>query len=360
MKAWRETAAVILLLALCGIVGCGRKPERILRADSKDLKHTIITAHLEEKIVPGKNLIYCSTFQLAWNELRDNIIKEDIRLEGNPPLAGFLNKKLATKDDISEGSYVAMAGFASDGILEKVNNALRSKFGGEAPTVTGSFAPEDILAYAFLLKDLRFETPFESLKTPLRFHSASGTAKVKAFGIESFNRGNARHTNLQGQVLVLHHKGQGDEIVIRLVSKSPQGEIVLAKIKPAETLLGTIQSVQEIVRDRQPQRLNDEDTLRVPKLDFDIKHSYSALLNRFHLNPGFTTYYIRMAEQDIRFRLNEKGAMLKSQARIEVESEERPKVLVFDGPFVLYLKEKHAKYPYLAIWVDNPEILVKY
>jgi len=73
MRNWSRIAAVTLFLALCGAVGCGRKPDKILRADSKDLKHTIITAHLEEKIVPGKNVIYCSTFQLAWNESREEI-----------------------------------------------------------------------------------------------------------------------------------------------------------------------------------------------------------------------------------------------------------------------------------------------
>ena len=50
------------------------------QTDSTRLRSTIITPHLEQKLFPGKNIIYCATFQLAWNELRDDIIGGDIRL----------------------------------------------------------------------------------------------------------------------------------------------------------------------------------------------------------------------------------------------------------------------------------------
>jgi hypothetical protein len=34
--------------------------------DSSSLPDTIVTPHMEQPIVPGKNILYCSTFQLAW------------------------------------------------------------------------------------------------------------------------------------------------------------------------------------------------------------------------------------------------------------------------------------------------------
>lgn len=66
--------------------------------------------------------------------------------------------------------------------------------------------------------------------------------------------------------------------------------------------------------------------------------------------------HIHIARQDIRFRLSEKGAILMSGAEI---TEEGGGEAVFDEPFLLYLKEKQAKYPYLAMWVAHPEILLK-
>ncbi|NQT85065.1 hypothetical protein HQ563_18765 [bacterium] len=361
MKNRGFLGCLALLVAVVAISGCfGRKKEeKPFRADSKDLKHTIITAHLEQKIVPGKNLIYCSTFQLAWNELRDNIVKEDVRLTDEPPMVKILNKKLTTKADISEDCYVAMAGFGKDNILAKINQALRSKFDENAPTVTAQLPPESIFAYTFLFKDLKFPTPFESLKKPVSFRSPSGIVPVKAFGIREFAPRKPRHAKLGRQVRILAYDYSTDECVITLISSSPGDQIILARINPRQTLMETIRSVLRMVEGRDSQSLDYNDALQMPKLDFDIFHSYSELLGKDLLNEGFTTYYIAKARQDIRFRLNEKGAMLKSQAEIQVESASMNN-LVFDSPFLLYLKEKQSKYPYLAVWVDNPEILLKY
>ncbi|HEX9062024.1 MAG TPA: hypothetical protein VF941_17750, partial [Clostridia bacterium] len=41
---------------------------------SDKLKETVVTPVLEEKIA-DKNILYCSTFQMAWNELKNGIVK---------------------------------------------------------------------------------------------------------------------------------------------------------------------------------------------------------------------------------------------------------------------------------------------
>lgn len=50
-----------------------------------DLKKTHITPHMEVPIQSGQNLVYCSTFQIAWNKLKDDIIQEDIKARGPIP-----------------------------------------------------------------------------------------------------------------------------------------------------------------------------------------------------------------------------------------------------------------------------------
>ncbi len=35
----------------------------------------------------------------------------------------------------------------------------------------------------------------------------------------------------------------------------------------------------------------------------------------------------------------------------------RSRRLVFDKPFLLYMKEKGAKNPYFAIWIENAELM---
>ena len=65
---------------------------KLLKADARELKNTVVTAHLEERIVPGKNVLWCSTFQLAWNEGCRNA-GGDIRLDVEPPMVPFSTRR---------------------------------------------------------------------------------------------------------------------------------------------------------------------------------------------------------------------------------------------------------------------------
>lgn len=336
-------------------------PQRI---DSTQLKQTNITAYMQESITAGKNLIYCSTFQIAWDELSDGIIKESLKLQGNPIIAQMLNKRLTGKTGISEDCYLAMAGFKKDGIEDKIKHALKEKF-NTIPGIDISLQrPDDILAYAFLLKDLKFEQEFENLDEPIVFNK---NVRVKSFGIEEIQDGYEsreiwdKQEKLIGQVSILDYKSDSD-FIIGLKSASPNDEIILAKVNPGNTLLGTIDSVFGRISKSQPSKLKVKETLRIPKLDFDIIKDYSELKKRYCINKGFEKYFIAKAIQAIRFKINEKGALLKSEAEILMTmglSSEIPRRFIFDKPFLLCLKQKGVKYPYFAIWVDNAEILIK-
>ena len=65
---------------------------------------------------------------------------------------------------------------------------------------------------------------------------------------------------------------------------------------------------------------------------------------------------IVMAAQTIRFQLNENGATLRSEARLEGKG--RPMPAIFNKPFLIMLQRKDAKQPYFALWVDNVELLM--
>jgi hypothetical protein len=324
--------------------------------NSTSLRRTTVTSHMEVDITQGKNLIYCNTFQIAWNELKDSVIKEDIRLTDEPAIVKFLNKSLSTKADISEDCYVAMAGFGKDDIVAKINKALKQKFMDNAPVLNVQIESHWILAYAYLFKELVFETQFEALKAPITFDTGGDAVKVKAFGVKVFSRESARHAELAKQVEVLDYEDQSD-FIISLKSKSSNGQIILARVEPKETLLDTFKSVEARIKEAEPESLDMNDSLQIPKFDLDLQHSYSELVEKGFRNSGFESYSIAEAVQTIRFKLNEKGVLLKSEARIICWGEDRD--MIFNGPFLIYLKEKNGKYPYFAMWVGNAELLVK-
>ena len=109
------------------------------------------------------------------------------------------------------------------------------------------------------------------------------------------------------------------------------------------------------------------DILKIPKLNFNITRDYAEICNiQFKSeNPKLAGAWLEIARQSIVFKLDEKGARLRSAFFAWVpkcaplKPRETPYVMVFDKPFLLMLKRRGRKMPYFAVWVDNPEILVK-
>ena len=102
----------------------------------------------------------------------------------------------------------------------------------------------------------------------------------------------------------------------------------------------------------------DMENLYVPVLNFDVLRVYSELCGHpiRSANKKLDGTNIALAAQTIRFRLDERGAVLKSEAIMCFGLTSRN--LVFDKPFLILLKRRDAKRPYFALWVGNAELLV--
>ena len=334
-----------------------RDPDQV---ESSQLKGTIVTAHMEEPIRSDKNLLYCSTFQIVWNALEDEFIKEKIRLEGDPPTVQALNKRLSTKDDLSEKCYVAVAGKLTEELLQKINKSLKDKFGDQAPPevreTINAVLPQ-IFAYAYLFKNLQFPVPFELCPDSLWFQTDSlERQRVVAFGF-NFQTDAKKQQEMKEQIRVLS-VDKDDHVIIQLITKSENDELILAMVEPKKTLFETIEAVEKACnkgRANPPQQRVGG--LGIPIIDFNVKHSYPEVCGKRFLNEKWKEWWINKATQWIRFRLNERGAYLKSEARLVVIG--APWSVVFNRPFLIYLKQKGARYPYFAMWVGNTELMVK-
>jgi hypothetical protein len=332
-------------------------------ADPHNTESTRVTPHMDVPIETGRNVVFCSTFHIAWNEMRNDIIGEDIRLEKPLEIVRQLNHGRMTKADIGEEDFLSMVGYGGKDIIGKINQALKVKFGDDAPVVDDVYNDDDIiLAYAFLCKELQFEHVFEDFLNPIHFAANGRSTPVEGFGIFKYSQNH--HRNLRDQVEIIDYKNMRD-FIICLGSKHPDDEIILANVEPGRTLLETFEQVdRRTARSRSNGRthsLNRNDVLQIPKLDVSMNHSYTSLLQLHLLNKGFEKYFIAEARQDLKFRLDECGATTKSEATLVLKKGPPPefKLLRFNNPFLLYIKKKDAKYPYFAIWVENTELMVK-
>ena len=348
------------------------------------LNQTNLIAHLDTPILPSQNLIYCATFQIVWNQLADEIIKEPIALLENPLTAQVLNKRLFEKHELDEKNYLAMVGFGKDDIVEKIKRGLKEKFKRETKLDLKADAL-DILSYAYLEKNLPFDTAFDVIDEPLRF---AADTPVQSFGIWD---GDAA----KDQVVVLDYTNP-DDFIIKLQA-SPKvdkalaagtpiqharitDEIILAKVSPAATLLETVDAVFARTgadNFKKARQAGDEEKihllmpfldstakekLQIPKIDFDLLQHFGELEGMHFSNPGFSSYIIGQAIQAVKFQLDETGAKLSAEGFLEGHfgvSESDPRRFIFDKPFLLCLREKGAQHPYLVLWVDNSDLLVK-
>ncbi|GEM_PF-605545 len=344
----------------------------VIMLDASEAIGTIVTPHMEVPIDPNTNVMWCSTFQLAWNEMC-TLAGGPLQIVNAPPMVGVLNKRTATRADLDEASYLAMAG-VGPATIEKINKELARKF----PGTPLARVPADIarnvgegywIAYSCLLKDLLFDEPFERSSLPMRFVDAN----VVTFGVTPYegddvpspddaaeakkagpNSQLQHRAKLNAQVLIHDFKDSND-FIVELLTKSKDDRLILAKVKPGSTLSETIDMVLKRVGSSKPANMANEDSLKVPIINVDISKRYEQLI-------GKTLVQARMpileALQVIRFRLDEKGAQLMSLAFMSVGSA-CPHWMEFDKPYLVLLQRKDAKHPYFAMWVANPGLMAK-
>jgi hypothetical protein len=338
------------------------QPIKPLVVNSDRLKRTQITPHLKTDIRPNTNLIYCATFQITWNSLQDDFFKAPLLLTGNPWDAEQLNRQEVTERDLDSNSYVAIADTLTQKLLQRINAQLKQKFGKMAPPAVVekvSLVPS-IFSYCYLYKNLLFNKNFHRTDEPLYFGNGKGGELVPAFGIT-----NSEHYHDQAelikQVEILYYLNNED-FVLRLKTTSATDELILVKTKPMKNLFETIENVNERCKTQDIGLMKKDEELIIPYLDYDISHSFDQFVNKYFLNEGWTEWYIRKAFQKIRFRLNESGALLQSEARIVMEGcmPMKKREYIFNKPFLLMLRKKGSNLPYFAMWVGNAELLGKY
>ncbi len=331
---------------------------------ASELARTDVVPHLNSAIVAGRNLVYCAAFQIAWDRLRDDVVEAPIELSGAQDLARQLNNQPFPRESLDERAYVALAGFVSDGILERIRSQMAERFPSVKPRLVPRKEKAAIVAYAYLQKRLPFVVDFDRLKQPMRFRAVDTEAAVAGFGIEDFASHAPREKCLRAQVTVLDYVSD-DDFIVQLMSR--KDDIVLAKFPRSETLAQALTLARR--RIRQPmgrdveKRLDYEEPLTVPVISLFVEREYTELVGQSLLNPGFATLEIDAATQLIRFQLDESGAILEAEARSVLlngdEPPPQPRRFVFDQPFLIYLQERKAKQPYFVMWVENPEVLVR-
>ncbi len=344
--------------------------------DSSNLHDLAIVPTLDTPMPPGKSVLWCSSFQLAWNQLKQDIVKEPIRIEGAEAIADRLNRAEQSFSDISADSVYAVAGLVRDGINDKIRSEMHRRFPG-APVPELDDDPLAITAFAHLNAGVKYAHPFQVNPKPLDFTDARGQkTSVASFGIPGSNR--EVPPEVREQVRILYASYAGEEVLgfaLDLSVDSQPNQIVLARIKPATTLAETLADLEnknakyklisKPLPDDKEDELNYNETLLVPAMHWRVNHQFRELegVNRFLLNPCCPGLFMKTAYQDVEFRFDSEGATVASNARLvaakaSAERARPPTAFKFDRPFLIYLKKRDAKHPFFVMWVNDAELLL--
>jgi len=332
--------------------------------DSATARQTLITPHLEGKLTPEQNHIYCATFQLAWDELRKKCGGQEVQLDPPSAMAEPLNRNRFPPQSLAPECYLAMSGSH-----EEIREAMSERFPDFTPRLTPPAELVILTCYAYLEKRLPFDEEFDVFEKPLSF--GSGKEAVKGFGLKPTETD--RDTGgaiLESQVEVLDYVDD-DDFILRLSTVGPQqDQILLAKVQPGETLQQTLDAVLSRVEKPHPhhtrRHLETVDTLTIPIVLFNYERNYHELTDRVVKNGS--PFSLDVARQMIQFRLDETGGLLLSEAEIGIYSSfdepkppppPKPRHFIFDQPFLMVLQEKEATAPYLVAWIANAEVLEK-
>lgn len=324
---------LIFLITLV-FISCSKeiKSEFIDEQESAILIDTIKTIAfiptLESKIDFSKSTIYSATLLYGWEELKnttdgsiDNF--SIVELEN-------INKSLSYFQTLLKNEY-------QTSLINK-NNKIK---------ISSSFR-----------KDLPFEFPMDLADTIL-FENH----KIKTF---------KPNFDLDYNSVKIKYYNSDEDFALQINPKDSLHEIILIKSDFDQTttfkqelfkynLLKDYAENSIEPSEKWKLEILEKDEILIPIIDFNFYTKYPNLKNStFKIDDE--PYTIEEIKQRIQFRLDQNGAIVESDfetvvASVDEVGEIKPKKLIFDKPFIIFLKRKDSKFPYFAAYIRDSRLL---
>lgn len=304
------------------------------------------------------NSVWVGSFQIAWNEFMDKRVNGKVEFEdGESLLANELNKKMFSKEMLSEEDYYIKVDKTSNELKNEILSDINSKFGISDSSALNQIdfnvdsESNSYTIYSVLYKNFEFLKPFDRLYGT-NFNDSEEI--VRYFGIN-----NASSEELNNNIEVLFYNNNSD-FAIKL--KTKENEDVILYCNDSNNSFNNLYN--EVVHKSQLYNGNNEflenDELKVPYINLDTIINYRELCGRGI--KGTLGLYLTNAVQNVKFSLNEIGGNLVSEATIKDEClgiSENSRFFYYNKPFVVFLKESDKDNPYFALKVNNTDLLVK-
>lgn len=320
--------------------------------DKKELKETKgvdVVPTLSDKV--SADISWCPTFQLIWNDFKNDIVKEDIKFDEKSDILDNLNKEGFTTKDISDNYYYKIYGRKNLELKNKIETAIKEKF-NQTSDILDQFdwsndaldSGEDVIdkyfLYSMLYREFEFNKKFDTFNDKFK-----EIENVKYFGIIKDN------DEIRDQIKVYYYNNEED-FAIKLLTKNSD-EIIIIKNPRGSTF----DEIYKNILNKKVTDFRDDDNFMMPVIDFNVLREYVELENK-EIKTLYGIYMIDKAIQSIKFSLDEKGGKVKSEAGMGVKFEtsileNKSRYFYVNDTFALFLKESNKDKPYFALRVDD-------
>lgn len=311
---------------------------------------------------------WCGTFQLVWNDMKNEIVKKDIIFNPQLDMVSNLNKEEFNESMISEDYYFKIYGLKSLELKERIENGIKEKF-NQTSDILNDFDwsenelddsnNKDIRRYFFytmLYRKFEFLQEFDKLDNG-KF--GNDYNDIEYFGIDK-NTANS----VGNQIEVLYYNSEDDFAI--LINTKTDDEVIFCKNPQGKNFNEIYENMNDKSNKYKGSKFfEDVDEFKAPNLTFNEKREYVELANKEFktANPFYDMAEIQKAIQTIKFSLDEKGGEIKSEAAIDMKMmatsidsetiEKQPRYFNVDDTFAIFLREKGKFKPYFAGRIDD-------
>jgi hypothetical protein len=313
------------------------EPSRVQNIDG--LKETDFIGTIENTFNEQKNYIYSPTLAFAWNEIQDKL--EDIQIIEDKGIKDLmlLNSTKTNLNSLDKDEYKSEISIKGNEIFAKSEFNLQ----------------------------FTFEPFLEKLEYPISFKKQD----VEGFGMVEWDE-------LKAKQLEIIYFEDNSNFIFKLKPKESNNELIFIrglnteKANSFKDVLEILNSKKELAKIEKQNKdlawkykLEYDETFSIPELSFNKEKSFETIKGQ-RLTSQNVEYVITVAKQRNALLLNNKGAKIKSESIIKVDSAAAPigeikikKHLILDNTFFLMIKHTNKVNPYLLAKIDNSELMNK-
>jgi len=334
---------------------------------------TVVPTTLDEI---ARDSAWCGAFQLVWNDMKNEMVGDDVVFYPQLQEVVNLNKGTFTASMLSSDYYYKTYGLKTLKLKNQIERAIKDKFNETSAVLDGIDwsnntldNPDDpdvrrFLFYAMLKRKFDYQYKLNKLDNQ-KFGDYENVAYfgTKHVRSEAYDQFKALYFNSK------------DDFAIQITTDKQDNEVIFVKNPQGTTFAEIYRNMNSKAASYKGSRsfqVSDRyiDDFKAPNLTLNVKKNYVELTrNKFRISKSPDGRFAWMGEimaaiQTIQFQLDEKGGSIKSEAGIEglgkgfaLLERERPEPeyrnFYLDDTFAVFLRESGKTQPYFAARVND-------